>query len=312
MEKDYTHDVPASADENLVLLRKGTDKTKHLFLVHAGSGEVDGYLEFCSNLEPTFHCWGIKSSRINDYAPLTITIEEIARKYVEKIKTIQPRGAYHFAGWCIGGTIAFEMVNRMEEKEEDIAFFSLINSDPPSIETANSVRQFTVESESDLILQLLPGNINEIKEKIGSSAELNRFWLDLVDYLTANNIEPAVLRKLFPQNIAEAVPNFEQLEVKSLLYYLNTIRTFDNARNAYVPQRNINTPVYFFGARDAEVKNRHIWNDYCRQPFKFYQAAGDHFSIFRKPGVLQFSGLFTSVLNRVSSVKYIPDKTSIH
>jgi len=115
-----------AADENLMLLRPSVSSRHHLFLVHDGSGEVEGYVGFCQHLtsKADFNCWGIRATLIenNNYSPRDITIEELAKDYIEKIKKVQPKGPYYIAGWSLGGTIAFEMTLQLEKTGEKVSF----------------------------------------------------------------------------------------------------------------------------------------------------------------------------------------------
>ena len=225
---------------------------------------------------------------------MNITIEDIAKKYIEKIKKVQSRGSYHIAGWCIGGTIAFEMVRQMEEKGEEIRFFTLINTDPPRVDLARKIKGFTIKTELNWILE--EELATEIKEKIINLSGLHQLWSFLVNHLITNNIEPGVIRSLFSPHMTDATPNVEQLGIKELIYYFNTIRTYDRARNAYVPASRNKTKVHFFGARDTRIPGRDKWNAYCKEPFKFYEVPGDHFSIFRPPHVGAFARIFNHTL----------------
>ncbi len=48
-----------------------------------------------------------------------------------------------------------------------------------------------------------------------------------------------MIRKLFLTGMADATPDFENLKIRNLIYYLNTIRTYDRERNAFVPKTKI-------------------------------------------------------------------------
>jgi amino acid adenylation domain-containing protein len=292
-------EIVMEKDENLVLLRRGTNRTRHLFLVHAGSGEVDGYIELCKHLNPEYHHWGIKTSRIKNDAPLDITIRELASKYIKKIRNVQAHGPYAAAGWCIGGTIAFEIVRQLEQQGEPAAFLALINSNPPRPQLAKDVKPFTIDSEVEGLMSLLFKEDAKIKETLSRFREIGPLWSFVKDYLENNSTGPdaARVRGLFPSDMADAVPNFEQLGIRELLYYFNTIRTYNNARNAYVPEGKIKTPLFYFSASRSEVTGREKWNRYCREPFTLHEVIGDHFSIFKPPGVEAFARLLNAALN---------------
>ncbi|MCU0287951.1 MAG: amino acid adenylation domain-containing protein, partial [Acidobacteria bacterium] len=95
-------DTGAAKDEKPLLLKPGTDKTLHLFFIHDGTGEVDGYIEFCKHLSPGFHCWGLRADRLENLAPQTWTIETLAKNYIAMIKKVQPHGPYFIIGWSLG------------------------------------------------------------------------------------------------------------------------------------------------------------------------------------------------------------------
>ncbi|NOQ25140.1 MAG: AMP-binding protein, partial [Bacteroidales bacterium] len=283
-------------DENLVLLKKGNNKEKNLFLIHAGSGEVDGYIKFCSMLNDEFNYWGIKTARIKNHAPINITIESIANKYIEKIKIIQPEAPYYIAGWCIGGTIAFEMLKQLEQKEEEIKFFALINASPPVINNSQIVPIFSANTELALISESKLINDESIKEKINNLKYSDQIWPALIDYIESNITNADIIRKLIPESMVGAIPDFENLNVPDLIYYLNTIRSYIRARMVFVPETKNKTFVNFFGASKNEIQNRTDWNKYCNQPIKFHKLIGDHYSIFKNPEVVEFAKVFDEAI----------------
>jgi amino acid adenylation domain-containing protein len=109
-------------DDSMILIKPGKEQARHLFLIHDATGGLDGYIEFCSHLPREFNYWGIRRDG-------STGIEVLARQYIKKIKQVQPQGPYFIAGWCLGGMIAFEIVNQLEQKAEPIGFLALI--DPP-------------------------------------------------------------------------------------------------------------------------------------------------------------------------------------
>jgi amino acid adenylation domain-containing protein len=122
--REACREIERVKDEHLVLLRKTSADDGHLFFIHDGTGEVEGYMEFCNYLNNDFNCWGLRAARQE-------TIEVLAETYIERMKKIQPRGPYFIAGWSIGGTIAFEMARQLEEVGEETAFLALIDTAPP-------------------------------------------------------------------------------------------------------------------------------------------------------------------------------------
>jgi thioesterase domain-containing protein len=143
-----------TGDEQTVLLREGTTD-KQFFFIHDGTGEVQGYMELV-NLLPAGYCyWGIRAERTEHFVPRPLTVEEMARSYVEKIKILQPRGPYYIAGWSIGGTIAFEMVHQLEKMGDAVGFFALIDTLPPLSPVTDPGQRRTRESVYNITITRL-------------------------------------------------------------------------------------------------------------------------------------------------------------
>jgi amino acid adenylation domain-containing protein len=281
-------------EDNLVIIRKGDPGAVHLFLVHAGSGEVEGYIDFCSHLSPEITCWGLRADRLENYAPRDITIEIIAQKYIEKIIQVQANGPYYIAGWCIGGTIAFEMVRQLEQMGKEIRFLGIINSHAPREKPGDIVNAFAIDSELEWLGDLSAAK--GIKEKLKGLTDLKYFWPLVINHLERNHFDVEPLKRAIPGNIANAVPNFEQQGIRELVFYFNMNRSMGNARDRYIPGGKNRTRIDLFGAREFEITNRDNWNIYSQKSFKFYEIEGDHFSIFKPPHVAVFAGVFNKAL----------------
>ena len=247
-------------------------------------------------LNDGFNYWGIKTAGIKNYSPINITIEDIANKYIEKIKIIQPEGPYNIAGWCIGGTIAFEMIKQLEQKDEEVKFFALINTSPPVINNSQIEPNFSANTELELISKLMLINDESIMEKINNLKWSDQIWSAVIDYIESTITNPDIIRKLIPESMVAVIPDFENLNIQDLIYYFNTIRSYGSARDIFVPETKNRTFINFFSASKAEIQNRTDWNKYCHQPIKFHKLIGDHFSIFKNPEVVEFAKIFDEAI----------------
>jgi len=286
-------------DHHLVLLTKKNDNPGNLFLVHDASGEVDGYIEFCNHLTNEYNCWGIRADSFKDCAPQKLTIEEIAEKYIKVIKSVQPLGPYYIAGWSLGGTIAFEMVGQLEEMNDDVRFFAMIDAKAPHHDLMADISEFTVKSELDWIQSHLTAK-GEIKEKPGNINDINLLWDYIVGCLEANNTTVEHIIKRIPGEQARLLLGFESLNIRELIKYINRIRTLVHAKASYAPSKEIKTPVHFFYASQSGEMIKHNWTDYFYHPLKTYEIEGSHFSIFRMPHVLTFVKIFDEVVEGIA------------
>ncbi|MCX6583712.1 MAG: thioesterase domain-containing protein [Candidatus Aminicenantes bacterium] len=281
--------------DNLIPLKKGISNTRHLFFVHDGTGQVEGYLEFCSRLDNEFNCWGIRPDAIKNYTPQNITIKEMAGKYIEKIKKVQPQGPYFIAGWSLGGTIAFEMVKQLEEAGEKTAFFSLFDSPGPGIHPGQDKGEFTLQSEINDVMEYLPGvHISEILEKV---TELEELWPAIVDYLKEKSVVAETIKKIIAEH---GIPGFDydKSGIEELILHLNMTRTLLKARDKYIPSGKVKAAVHYFEALASMEIIKQRWDEYCELSVEYHTIPGDHFSIFKMPDVEKFARVFQEVLSR--------------
>ncbi|MCP4156904.1 MAG: AMP-binding protein, partial [bacterium] len=279
-------------DNSLVLLRAGSEtrqpSPENLFFVHAGSGEVGNYVELCNHLNPGIDYWGIRAFHMINDVPQNIAIETLAWDYIKRIKKIQPEGPYKIAGWCIGGTIAFEMVRQLEEQGENTGSLAIFNTLPPAIERAreSEATRITLESEQQLTQQFL--DLQEINKNMTHPKTIQRFWTLVAEQCEKIDNGIDKLRQAMDA-FEEVIPNFRQQGIKELIRYSNMIRTLDRARNTYLPKSKLKSPLHFYAAAGTEIEDRKNWNLYTEEPVTYHALAGDHFSIFNPPHVEPFA-----------------------
>jgi thioesterase domain-containing protein len=292
--REEQKEVNAVADDDLVLLKSESEKANNLFFIHNGTGEVEVYIDFCNHLNDAFNCWGIKAERLKNYTPVNLTIEELARGYIGKLKRVQPHGPYYIAGWSIGGTIAFEMIRQLEQMDEKIAAFGLIDSPPPGGYLKKYIQQFTLESELDRLHEDFPHI--EIKEISSNIAGIEHFWPNIVYYLEKRKIDVEIVRKMVKAYGGQALPNYHSLSIGEAIYYINVFRSLISAGAKYYPAQKINTPIHYFAASQSKGIKFNYWKNFAHKGVEFYVIKGDHYSIFRMPQVADFARIFSNVL----------------
>ena len=63
-----------------------------------------------------------------DGAEVPESVEEMARDYVARIRTVQAQGPYHFMGYCNGGLVAFEAARQLRSQGQTVETLVLIAS----------------------------------------------------------------------------------------------------------------------------------------------------------------------------------------
>jgi len=99
------------------------------FCVHTATGEVISYRNLARRLGEDQPFYGLRCERLADLSPRYRRLEEMAARYVEEIRSVQPRGPYHLGGLSGGALVAFEMAQQLRAAGEEVR--SLVLLDPP-------------------------------------------------------------------------------------------------------------------------------------------------------------------------------------
>jgi amino acid adenylation domain-containing protein len=99
-----------------------------LFCIHAAGGNVLLYRELANRLNPNRPVYGVQSSALEHGLPKAKTVEEMAIEYAAEIRKLQPHGPYHLAGYCLGGTLAYEVARQLRLEGEEIGVLALFDT----------------------------------------------------------------------------------------------------------------------------------------------------------------------------------------
>jgi thioesterase domain-containing protein len=127
------------APRSLVPL-KPTGALPPLFARPGHNGDVFCYRDLAPLLDAPRPLYGVEPKGL-DGSPTPDTVEEIAAYEVEQIRGLQAKGPYYLAGYCAGGTIAFETARQLLQAGEEVARVILFGSPfPTTYRTAAQVR----------------------------------------------------------------------------------------------------------------------------------------------------------------------------
>jgi thioesterase domain-containing protein len=116
---------------------KPTGERPPLFARPGHNGDVFAYLALAKYLDPSRPLYGVEPMGL-DGGPLADTVEAMAAYEAEQIRSFQPVGPYHLAGFCAGGAIAFESARQLAEAGEEVARVMLFGAPFPSVYRAGA------------------------------------------------------------------------------------------------------------------------------------------------------------------------------
>ena len=98
------------------------------FCMHGAGGTVLMYRDLSRHLGDDQPFYGLQSKGLDgSCSPLT-HVEEMSALYVEEIRRVQPHGPYFLGGYCMGGTVAFEVAQQLRAQGDSVALLALFDT----------------------------------------------------------------------------------------------------------------------------------------------------------------------------------------
>ncbi len=112
---------------SLVPIKPGGSKPP-LFLIHGAGGNVLLYRQLAHHLGSDQPVFGLQAKGLDGKKPFHTSIEDMASEYISEIQNLQPHGPYFLAGYCMGGTIAYEMACQLEKSHHKTALVAMFDT----------------------------------------------------------------------------------------------------------------------------------------------------------------------------------------
>ncbi|MFE3262092.1 amino acid adenylation domain-containing protein [Nocardia sp. NPDC059229] len=119
----------------LPLRAAGTDPP--LFCVHPAVGLAWGFSGLVQYLDSDRPVRGLQSPALSDPTVRFDTLDELAARYVQEIRSVQPHGPYHLLGYSLGGTIAHAIAVQLRRDGDSVATLAMMDT---RVVTADSFR----------------------------------------------------------------------------------------------------------------------------------------------------------------------------
>ncbi|MEU5695256.1 amino acid adenylation domain-containing protein [Actinosynnema sp. NPDC020468] len=113
----------------LLPLRTGGSRPP-LFCLHPGMGLSWVYAGLLRHLDDDRPLYGLQARAFSEPDALPADLTEMAKDYLEQIRTVQPTGPYHLLGWSFGAVLAHAVATRLEADGETVAVLALMDGYP--------------------------------------------------------------------------------------------------------------------------------------------------------------------------------------
>ncbi|EYF03065.1 SDR family NAD(P)-dependent oxidoreductase [Chondromyces apiculatus] len=249
---------------SLVLIKPGTERP--LFLMHPVGGHVYFYHDMAMCLDPAQPVYGLQAQGMDGKEPPLARIEEMAARYLEAVKQIQPEGPYLLGGASFGGIVAFEMAHQLISGGQRVALLTMMDTPSP----AAVFPQHHLDS-TERLAYLISGD-----------AGLNAITED-VRHLSADEQLLNILRG--KKGVSRMFPN---LALPELASFRKIVTANLQAALSYVP-RSYPGQILFFQARERDALSvanpSHGWIDLALGGLVLHDVPGNHITMNLPPNV---------------------------
>ncbi|KAI9824128.1 MAG: hypothetical protein M1819_001083 [Sarea resinae] len=277
---------PDPMADSILLQGSSSSQEPCFFLLPDGSGSAGGYVGLPS-LNTPGAVYGLNSPFLQTPASFTIPLQDVATMYMSEIRRVQPHGPYNLGGWSIGGSYAFEIASQLIRLHgEEIN--SLVLIDSPCPKTLPPLPIETID-----LLEAI-GAFNGLKDERAPSSSKTAVREDLRDHFAGSL---SALRQYQPI----AIPESKAPKSVTALW----------ARNGVWETVGEKTRSKF----ESKAAHGNLAEDWMMDPRSSYETngweallpgatftcdvvSGDHFSIMRRPGVLDLGAKLSKAVLR--------------
>lgn len=105
------------------------------FCIHGVGGNVLGFRDLAKHLGSDQPFYALQPQGLDGKRECLTSIPQMAERYLQEIKRIQPYGPYRIGGYSFGGLVAYEMAQQLDAQGEQVALLALFDSYPGKVET---------------------------------------------------------------------------------------------------------------------------------------------------------------------------------
>ena len=222
-----------SSSQALVTIQQGTSKLP-LFFIYG----IFLYYNLSRHLGKDQTCYGVyikeevnmfQSNKLDKSPTNSVSIPDLATRYLKEIRKHQPQGPYLLAGESLGGLVAFEIAHQLRLQGEEVALLCLLDSAIPG-KNQLSLSQKVALHAKKLRQQGLSYVSEKIQSKIQSTSNINTNndyvdpRLEFRNY-AFNNYRPqpypgrAILFRAIDESHFSTLENWNELLVEGLDIY---------------------------------------------------------------------------------------------
>lgn len=284
-----SHNIPSLV---VPLSKRGNEPP--LFLIHPIGGNVLIYRDLALRLSRPVY--GVEAAQSDCETATPLPIEELAKQYIDAIRTVQDSGPYYIGGYSFGGIVASEMTYQLQKSGESVGLVVLIDTSvEPSLKSL--LQQKRIQATVDRIIRSVRHNLRQTME------------LGFIRYLDYRLTRIAMsLHLVRPYCHLLARLGWQGAPLNTVL----AEAAFATALKRYRPRR-LAADTMLFRASDSIADHLDPtlgWDSVVDGRFEVYDVPGDHTTLLLEPQVQSIANAI-NVASLRADIKIAPDSGSV-
>ncbi|BAY12152.1 non-ribosomal peptide synthetase [Calothrix sp. NIES-2098] len=263
------------------------------FCVHPIFGVIFPYYELAHHLGNNQPFYGLQSLGMDAKNPPLTSIEDMATRYIEALRQVQPKGPYFLGGWSFGGWVAFEMAQQLQKSGDEVALLAMLDTLAPlpgNIPSLGKSLQFLFTTVARDIWPFLfeyccliaAHSKNQIKNLISQALKKFNSWFD------KNLLMHVHLEETFPSNLISDNSKLHLLHELTITPILRIFYANSQAVIKYIPQIYPEQITLFKTSTISSIAKEDLsmgWDKLAVEQTEIYQIPGNHLTMLRKPHI---------------------------
>ena len=280
-------EIDLNSNSSLVEIKTGSSR-RPFFCIHPSGGSVMCYADLARHLHDEQPFYGLQVAPTNAQP---FNIIDMASHYIKAIRTIQPDGPYLLGGWSMGGIVAFEMAQQLQQQGQSVGKLILLDTTAKTSDTA-----FTSNDNLEVLASFALDIGLELEKFNKDYNQKSNFSLDKLRQLTLDEQLQIVLSSAKDANLLP--PDIEITQVRQLL---EIFQSNVSAMSKYIPQP-YSGQIVLIRASEAltEVKDKDLtmgWGQLAMDGLEIQTIPGNHYSMIKQPHVQILAKYLNNHLN---------------
>ncbi|WP_010446094.1 non-ribosomal peptide synthetase, partial [Pseudomonas asplenii] len=286
-----TGEVEADSVGQLVPVRTSGSQ-RPLFLVHEFTGLELYFPTLGRHIDSDIPVYGLPGITLGE--PQLQTMECLATRLLQLMRSVQPQGPYRLAGWSFGGLLAYEIAIQLVGLDEEVEFVGLIDTYMPRLVDQGRARWSPDSAHRQHLLE----HCERFWSARGECAEVLATLQGLRETLPSLDFE-GFLQHL--RELGVLAPELDAYAVTDLWQYLDREVAHGHAQ-AHYTVFPISVPVHLFIAtelaHDALPHNGYLgWDAVLPlSQLQCVKVAGNHQSLMQAPHIEGLGQAINTVL----------------